>query len=63
MREMLVRWFKTAIDPRPTWEAVVAALRSPSVDAQHQPYRQRTTSANFNLATPTRFESANGRLK
>ena len=35
MREMLARWFKTAIDPRPTWEAVVAALRSPSVDAQH----------------------------
>ena len=34
MREMLVRWFKTAIDPRPTWEAVVAALRSPSVDEQ-----------------------------
>ena len=35
MREMLVRWFKMAIDPRPSWEAVVAALRSPSVDAQH----------------------------
>ena len=35
MREMLARWFKTAIDPRPTWEAVVAALRSPSVDEQH----------------------------
>ena len=34
MREMLVRWLKTAIDPSPTWEAVVAALRSPSVDAQ-----------------------------
>ena len=32
MREMLARWFKTAIDPRPSWEA---ALRSPSVDAQH----------------------------
>ena len=31
MREMLVRWFKTAVDPRPSWEAVVAALRSPSV--------------------------------
>ena len=35
MREMLARWFKTAIDPRPSWEAVVSALRSPSVDAQH----------------------------
>ena len=34
MREMLVRWLKTSIDPRPTWEAVVAALRSPSVDGQ-----------------------------
>ena len=35
MREMLAHWFKTAIDPRPSWEAVVAALRSPSVDCQH----------------------------
>ena len=35
MREMLVRWFRMAVDPRPTWEAVVTALRSPSVDAQH----------------------------
>ena len=35
MCEMLARWFKTAIDPCPSWEAVVAALRSPSVDAQH----------------------------
>ena len=35
MREMLVCWLKTAIDPHPSWEAVVAALRSPSVDAQH----------------------------
>ena len=32
-------------------------------DLSVQPFRQRTTSANFNLATPTRFESANGRLK
>ena len=28
MREVLKYWFKTAVDPRPTWEAVVRALRS-----------------------------------
>ena len=30
--EMLVLWLKTAVDPPPTWEAVVTALRSPSVN-------------------------------
>ena len=31
--EVLVRyWLQTAVDPRPSWEAVVAALRSPVVD-------------------------------
>ena len=29
---MLEHWFKTAVDPPPTWEAVIAALRSPIVD-------------------------------
>ena len=28
MCEVLKYWFKTAVDPRPTWEAVVAVLRS-----------------------------------
>ena len=32
MREMLKEWFKTAIDPPPSWEAVVTALRSPAVN-------------------------------
>ena len=32
MREMLKHWLKTAVDPPPTWEAVIAALRSPTVD-------------------------------
>ena len=31
MLEMLKHWLKTAVYPRPTWEAVVKALRSPSV--------------------------------
>ena len=31
MREMLKHWLKTAVDPHPTWEAVVRALRSPIV--------------------------------
>ena len=35
MCEMLKYWLKTATDPCPTWEAVVAALRSPIVNAKH----------------------------
>ena len=31
MREMLLYWLDTAVDPPPTWEAVVSALRSPIV--------------------------------
>ena len=32
MREMLKHWLDTAVEPRPTWEAVVTALKSPVVD-------------------------------
>ena len=32
MRETLKHWLKTAVDPPPTWEAVVMALRSPIVN-------------------------------
>ena len=32
MREMLKHWLKAAVDPCPTWEAVVRALRSPIVN-------------------------------
>ena len=32
MREILKHWLKTAVSPRPTWEAVVTALRSPLVN-------------------------------
>ena len=35
MREMLKHWLKTAVDLRPTWEVVVIALRSRSVDEQY----------------------------
>ena len=31
MREMLKHWLDIAVDPRPTWESVVTALRSPIV--------------------------------
>ena len=31
LRIMLKYWLQTAVDPRPTWEAVVTALRSPLV--------------------------------
>ena len=30
--EVLKYWLKTSIDPPPTWEAVVTALRSPAVN-------------------------------
>ena len=32
MREMLKHWLDTAVDPHPSWEAVVRALRSPIVN-------------------------------
>ena len=32
LREVLIYWLDTAVDPHPTWEAVVTALRSPIVD-------------------------------
>ena len=32
MCEMLMHWLNTAVDPPPSWEAVVTALRSPSVN-------------------------------
>ena len=32
MREMLKEWLRTAVDPSPSWEAVVTALRSPLVN-------------------------------
>ena len=31
MRDVLKHWLDTAVDP-PTWEAVVTALKSPTVD-------------------------------
>ena len=35
MREMLKHWLKSAVDPPPSWEAVVRALRSPLVNEKH----------------------------
>ena len=35
MWEVLKYWLDTAVDPRPSWEAVVAALRSPIVDKKY----------------------------
>ena len=31
LREMLKHWLDTAVDPCPTWEAVIAALRLPII--------------------------------
>ena len=35
MREVLKHWLKSAVDPPPSWEAVVKALRSPTVNEKH----------------------------
>ena len=35
IREMLQEWLKTAVDPRPSWETVVTALRSPLVNEKN----------------------------
>ena len=32
MRVVLKHWLQTAVDPHPTWEAVVKALKSPLVN-------------------------------
>ena len=32
LRKVLIHWLKTAVDPPPTWEAVVTALRSPLIN-------------------------------
>ena len=32
MREVLKHWLDTVFDPPPNWEAVVTALKSPTVD-------------------------------
>ena len=35
LREMLRKWLDIAINPRPSWKAVITALRSPIVDKKH----------------------------
>ena len=35
MCEVLKHWFRTAVDPRPSWEAVVTALRSQAVNEKY----------------------------
>ena len=32
LREVLIHWLKAAVEPSPTWKAVVTALRSPLVN-------------------------------
>ena len=32
MREMLKEWLRTVVDPPPSWEAIVTALKSPLVN-------------------------------
>ena len=65
MREVLKYWFKTAVDPRPTWETLVTVLRSRIVNewfvaAQLEskycaPVQHKTGESN-----PTKVEEGEG---
>ena len=35
MCEVLKHWFQTAVDPRPSWKAVVTALKSQAVNEKY----------------------------
>ena len=52
LREVLIYWLQTNIDPPPTWDAVVTALRSPLVNEKNM-----ATQLESKCCTPTREES------
>ena len=66
MCEVLKYWLKIATDPRPTWEAVVAALRSPIVNEKYlaeqleSKYCVRVRSMREKSNSPTKVEKSEG---
>ena len=73
LREVLTYWFKTAVCPRPTWEAVVTALRSRIVNerfvakqleseyCQHKTDQSNTPTTDQSN-TPTTADSTQGKV-
>ena len=66
MREMLKHWLDTAVDPPPTWEAVVTALRSPIVDKKNiaelleLKYCPQTQQNKEEPSSPTKAKKSEG---
>ena len=63
MREVLKYWLKTAVDPRPTWEAVVAALRSRIVNewfVAGELELEYCTQHKMDESNPTKVEKSEG---
>ena len=66
MCEMLKHWLDTAVDPPPTWEAVVTALRSPIVDKKNiaelleLKYCPQTQQNKQDPNSPTKAEKSEG---
>ena len=66
MCEMLKYWLDTAVDPPPTWEAVVTALRSPIVDKKNiaelleLKYCPQTQQNKQDPSSPTKAEKSEG---
>ena len=52
LREVLIHWLKTAVDPLPTWEAVVSALKSLIVNE-----KKVAAQLESKYCTPPREES------
>ena len=69
MREMLKHWLQTAVKPHPSWEAVVAALRSHCVDEQlvaeqlESKYCTLVQSVMHENKNPTTAEKSKGTYK
>ena len=65
MCEVLKYWFKTAVDPRPTWEALVTVLRSRIVNewfvaAQLESKYCAPVQHKIGESNPTKVEEGEG---
>ena len=66
MCEVLKHWLDTAVDPPPTWEAVITALRSPTVDKKkvgeqlESKYCAPVPGSRHESNSPTTLENSEG---
>ena len=58
LREVLICWLKTAVDPPPSWEAVVSALRSLIVNEMNV-----AAQLESKYCTPTRESNSPTKMK